>query len=619
LEALEDRRLLSTLRFDSNTPVAITSSETDAPLNVAGVGPFVGKVQVSLYLTFPYISALNLALVAPDGTAVTLVSQFHIFGSGFGTAATPDSARTTFDDSAATPIGAGGFGFFTGAFQPEQPLATFIGKSGSAANGTWTLRIQNAYTFYSGTLNAWSLTLTTASAVADLGVSLAAAPNPALTGGNVVYTVTLTNRGPSPATNVTLNETLPDNAAFQTLDAPPGFSCTTPAVGGSAATVTCTAPVLNVDQQVTFTVTVQLDPDTPNGAPVASTATVTSDAADPLPSNNTATAQVPANRPGRLQFSAAEYSIKENRRTATIFVTRTDGTGGTVSAEVSTHDDTAVAGSDYTAVATRVTFADGDAANKAVFIPIVDNGTVDGNRTVVLTLDNLTGGAELGNPPTANLTIRDIAGTPSERFVAQVYLDLLHRKPDPSGLAAWTGLLDRGFSRLAVTLLIEDSAEYRARVVTDLYTSLLRRPPDPNGLANFTGLLAAGATVPQVQAMLAGSAEYLALWGIGGSTGFVDALYHDALGRDVDLNGLQTFGQMFAATSGPQAVAAAIFESREAAGHRVSEYYQRFLHRAADFTSSGFADALASGSRDEQIIAFLVGSDEYFQRLSAST
>src|SRR5205085_517991 len=61
---------------------------------------------------------------------------------------------------------------------------------------------------------------------------------------------------------------------------------------------------------------------------------------------NTATQTPP---PGTLQFSNTAYSINENGGTATITVTRTGGSGGSVTVNYATSNGTATAGSDYTA------------------------------------------------------------------------------------------------------------------------------------------------------------------------------------------------------------------------------------------------------------------------------
>src|SRR5262249_22464901 len=110
---------------------------------------------------------------------------------------------------------------------------------------------------------------------------------------------------------------------------------------------------------------------------------------------------------GSLQLSAATYSVQENVSSATITITRTGGSAGAVGVSFATSNGSATAGSDYTAVTQTVTFANGDTANKTVSIPIINDTLAEANETVNLTLSNPTGGASLGTPSTAVLTIVD--------------------------------------------------------------------------------------------------------------------------------------------------------------------------------------------------------------------
>ena len=109
---------------------------------------------------------------------------------------------------------------------------------------------------------------------------------------------------------------------------------------------------------------------------------------------------------GTLQLSAATYSVAENGGSATITVTRTGGSAGAVGVSFATSNGTAT-GADYTTINQTVTFADGDTANKTISIPIQNDALVEGNETVNLTLSSPTGGASLGSPATAVLTITD--------------------------------------------------------------------------------------------------------------------------------------------------------------------------------------------------------------------
>ena len=115
-------------------------------------------------------------------------------------------------------------------------------------------------------------------------------------------------------------------------------------------------------------------------------------------------AQTP--QPGTLQFSNATYSVNETGGTATITVTRTGDSTGSVTVDYATSNGTATSGSDYTAASGTLTFADGE-TSKTFTVPIIDDTLVEGNETVNLTLSSPTGGATLGTQATATLTIVD--------------------------------------------------------------------------------------------------------------------------------------------------------------------------------------------------------------------
>ncbi len=109
---------------------------------------------------------------------------------------------------------------------------------------------------------------------------------------------------------------------------------------------------------------------------------------------------------GTVQFSSATYSVNENTASVTITVTRTGGTASGVTVNYATSDGTATAGSDYTAKSGTLTFRAG-VAQKTFTIPITNDTLDESDETVNLTLSDPTGGATLGTPDTAVLTISD--------------------------------------------------------------------------------------------------------------------------------------------------------------------------------------------------------------------
>ncbi|MEN8219915.1 MAG: S8 family serine peptidase [Pseudomonadota bacterium] len=109
----------------------------------------------------------------------------------------------------------------------------------------------------------------------------------------------------------------------------------------------------------------------------------------------------------KLQFSSATYNIAENGEQITISVIRTDSSDGAVSVEYATSDDTATSPGDYTETSGTLNWGDGDDAEKTLSVDIVKDGAPESDETFIVSLGNPTGGAQLGEPDTATVTIID--------------------------------------------------------------------------------------------------------------------------------------------------------------------------------------------------------------------
>lgn len=107
---------------------------------------------------------------------------------------------------------------------------------------------------------------------------------------------------------------------------------------------------------------------------------------------------------GSLQFSGVAYSAAEDTGTIAISVTRSGGSFGTVSVQYSTMDDTASAGLDYSTSSGVLTFAT-DEIEKTFSVAILDDAEYEGDERLQLSLASPTGGAVLGAPRTAMLSI----------------------------------------------------------------------------------------------------------------------------------------------------------------------------------------------------------------------
>jgi subtilisin family serine protease/subtilisin-like proprotein convertase family protein len=138
--------LKPTYTYTSTPAMTITPQTywTVSSLNIPQSMP-IGKVILTLNLTYSNDSDLYIHLQAPDGTDILLSNRRGGSGANFQT--------TLFDDQAATSITAGQAPF-NGSFRPEVSLGNLITKS---TLGNWKLWIENRGGTGSGILNSWSL------------------------------------------------------------------------------------------------------------------------------------------------------------------------------------------------------------------------------------------------------------------------------------------------------------------------------------------------------------------------------------------------------------------------------------------------------------------------------
>lgn len=127
-------------------------------------------------------------------------------------------------------------------------------------------------------------------------------------------------------------------------------------------------------------------------------------------------------QPGHFQFTASTFDIGETAGSLTVTVVRTGGSAGEVGVDFASADGSATAGSDYTAVSGTLTFADGE-TSQTITVPIEDDTLVEGKERFSLTLSNPSGGADLGSPNSATVSILDdeIASPGVLQFSAPYY------------------------------------------------------------------------------------------------------------------------------------------------------------------------------------------------------
>jgi hypothetical protein len=200
--------------------------------------------------------------------------------------------------------------------------------------------------------------------------------------------------------------------------------------------------------------------------------------------------------------------------------------------------------------------------------------------------------------------------------VASLYLDLLGRDADASGLSYWSGLLASGTPMSQVVNGIMASPEYQDRVLNDLYQKYLGRPVDSVGMASWLPVLQSSGS-SAVAAGLLGSLEFFAKAG-GTNTDFLRALYLDALGRAIDPTALTNDLQMLQAGVSREQIAAGVLGSSEKAQEVVNQAYQAYLGRSADASAlPGWEQAATNDPAT--FWALFLSAPEVAQRAAANT
>lgn len=125
---------------------------------------------------------------------------------------------------------------------------------------------------------------TTVIGVTDLGVVKTASAT-ATAGGNINYSITVTNSGASPAVAAQLSDTLPANTSFVSINQNTGPA----AACSGTTTVTCNWASFAPGATATFSMVVKVAAGAPSGI-ISNTATVTTSTGDTNPANNSSTA-----------------------------------------------------------------------------------------------------------------------------------------------------------------------------------------------------------------------------------------------------------------------------------------------------------------------------------------
>jgi uncharacterized repeat protein (TIGR01451 family) len=286
----------------------VVTATYQVPAGYGGANPIVATATVSSPTTDP----ANGDNSATAQTAVTTSADLGLTSSGPATVAPGQTITLTIQVTNTGPSDAAG----VSVDNPTPAGLTFVSNSGAcatafpcslgtlAAGASRTIsavfQVASGYTAPDPIVNTATVTTTTtdpapannsasvstalSTGAADVAVTKTGPPT-ILLGTNAVYTVIVSNTGPSDAAGVSLADATPPGLTFVSATAPcaSGFPCAIDTIKAGASVI------------VTVTYAVPVSYAGPD--PIVNTATVNATTADPNNANNTATASSPVTVP----------------------------------------------------------------------------------------------------------------------------------------------------------------------------------------------------------------------------------------------------------------------------------------------------------------------------------
>lgn len=253
------------------------------------------------------------------------------------------------------------------------------------------------------------------------------------------------------------------------------------------------------------------------------------------------------------------------------------------------------------------------------------NGDLRRNRGDAMMVLAWQTGAPLGAAPwptfkgsaarTSATAWSGIDAASTRKFVDALYVDLLGRRSDASGLQTWSSAIVQGrMSRHQVAKALAGTDEWTRHVVTGFYRDTLGRDPDPAGLAHWVGRIKGGMPVSEVAAAFYASPEYYRGYGKGAARPWVTDLYRKLLLREPDARGLEHWVGALADGMPRSTLAAQFYGSSETVATRIDTLYAHLLGRRADPVGLRTWPPYVRAHGDIALAAGLASSREYFER-----
>jgi uncharacterized repeat protein (TIGR01451 family) len=272
------------LNPDNNSSTTfLTVSSSDLSVTKSGPATVTAGQNISYNLTFANAgpnTAVN-ARFEDDTPASTTFVSLTLTGGNVSPSCTTPAGGSQGAIMCSTPsLASGGNAAYTLVLNvlPSTPDGLIITNTIAASSDSFDPNSGNDTASSSATVTG----------ITDVGVNKTGPPS-AVAGNNISYSITVTNAGPSPASNTQLSDALAPGNTFVSLtpNSGPSAVCSTPSVGANG-TVTCTWASLANGATATFTLVVKTSSSATGS--VSNIANVSTSTTDTNSGNNSSTA-----------------------------------------------------------------------------------------------------------------------------------------------------------------------------------------------------------------------------------------------------------------------------------------------------------------------------------------
>ncbi|MGC4013569.1 MAG: putative Ig domain-containing protein, partial [Luteolibacter sp.] len=289
------------------TPSPLVKSGADLAITGNASTPAVAGSDITYTFT-----ATNNGPLDADSAVVTSVLPV---GTTFVSAVTPSGWTL---DASSPVAGSNGTVTFTRPLFANGATADFTVVAHINANITSSTALHNVIAAASSTLDIFPLNSSasldsTVTTRADLAVTMTATPDPVLANGELTYTITVANNGPSDATAASVSLPLSSSTTFMSATGA-GWSILNPGVSNTGTVIFSNGTIAQ-GASATLTVVAKVNSNVANGSTISATAVASGGSdTDPTPGNNSAmkSVEVGTVEPTPLQLAATGTLNRQN-------------------------------------------------------------------------------------------------------------------------------------------------------------------------------------------------------------------------------------------------------------------------------------------------------------------